>query len=143
MKRVAVLMLGTIAYAWWASGVAPFTALAYVAVAVPAVFVVVTYASMGALSPRRLDVTRYYRARAGNAALKSTIPWFTVLTLAVSLEAAGLALGGRSHTVPTLSTTFDHLLTYHWSRWLVYVLWLGAGAWPLARLARRSREEAP
>jgi hypothetical protein len=141
VKRVAVLMLGAIAYAWWASGVTPFTTLAYVAVAVPAVLVVVTYASMGALSPRRLDVTRYYRARAGDAAFKGTVPWLTVLTLSLALEAVGLALGGRSHTVPTLSTMLDHLLVYHWSRWLVCLLWLGAGAWPLARLARRSREE--
>jgi hypothetical protein len=140
MKRVpipaAVLTLVLAAYAWWATGVKPFTTLAYVLIAIPSVLVVTIFAVLGGFSPRRSDVARYYRARSAGATSSSVAPWAALLVVAIVLEAIGLALGGRSPNVATLSTAVDHLLVTHWSRWLLYDLWLAAGAGPLVRLWR-------
>lgn len=143
MKRVVVLALAGAFYAWWASGVAPFTALAYVLVAVATAAFVVSYAMLGALSAQRSDVSRYYRTRSGDTRFKSWAPWLVALTCAVTLEIVGLALGGRSATVPTVSTMLDHLLIYHWSRGVLYFLWLGVGGWSVVRLARHVRSGDP
>ena len=43
------------------------------------------------------------------------------------LEAVGLALGGRSADVPTLSTVVDHALGWHLTRLLLFVGWLLIG----------------
>ena len=140
MKRVptlaAVLTLVLLAYAWWATGVSPFTTIAYVLIAIPSLLVVLTYASLGGFSPRRADVMAYYRARSAGATPKSVEPWTGLLLIAVVLEVIGLALGGRSPNAATLSTTVDHLLVAHWGRWLLYDLWLAVGAGPLVRLRR-------
>jgi hypothetical protein len=133
-------VLVAVIYAWWATGVAPFTALSYVLVAIPSLVMVVSYAAMGMLSVHRADVTQYYRRRAGALAPSSMMPWLIVLVGAVSLEAAALALGGRSPSVPSLSTTVDHLLIDHWGRWVLYVAWLAVGARPLMRLRQRLHE---
>jgi hypothetical protein len=134
VKRVAVVVLVGVVYAWWASGVAPFTTLAYVLVAIPSLLALSVYVSLGALSPRRKDVRRYYHERSKAVTLKSVAPWLVVLALAIVLEVVGLALGGRSHDVPTLSTTVDHLLVWHWGRWLFYLAWLFSGVTPVFRL---------
>jgi hypothetical protein len=135
-------MLVGLIYAWWASGVRPFTTLAYVLIALPSLLVVVAYLSLGALSPGRSDVTRYYRERADGITLKNVAPWLVVVALVVALEVVGLALGGRSRDVPTLSTTVDHLLIWHWGRWLLYVAWLSLGVMPIVRLWQFRRREA-
>jgi hypothetical protein len=142
VKRVAAVVLMVVVYAWWASGVTPFTSLAYVLVAIPSLLAVVTYALLGGLSPWRKDVARYYQERAEGTTLKSVAPWIVVFVLAVALEAVGLALGGRSRDVPTLSTTVDHLLVWHWGRCLLYVAWLVMGAVPIVRLWQHRRREA-
>jgi DMSO reductase anchor subunit len=137
MKRVptlaAVLTLVLLAYAWWATGVRPFTTLAYVLIAIPSLLAVSIYALLGGLSPRA-DVTAYYRRRSAGATPKSIGPWTGLLLVAVVLEVIGLALGGRSPNVATLSTTVDHMLVAHWGRWLLYDLWLAVGVGPLERL---------
>jgi hypothetical protein len=134
VKRVGAVVLVGLIYAWWASGVRPFTTLAYVLIALPSLLVVVAYLSLGALSPGRRDVTRYYQERSHDVTLKNVAPWIVVVLLAVALEVVGLALGGRSRDVPTLSTTVDHLLVWHWGRWLLYVAWLSIGLTPVVRL---------
>jgi hypothetical protein len=145
MKRVpilaAVLILVLVAYAWWATGVRPFTTIAYVLIAIPSLLAVFTYALLGGFSPRRTDVTAYYRRRSAGATPKNIGPWTGLLFIAVVLEAIGLALGGRSPNVATLSTTVDHLLVAHWGRWLLYDLWLAVGVGPLVRL-RQARPGA-
>jgi hypothetical protein len=141
VKRVAAVVLLGVVYAWWASGVTPFTMTAYVLVAIPSLLGIATYLFMGGLSPWRKDVTRYYRERAEGITLKSVAPWLVVLALAIILEAVGLALGGRSSDVPTLSTTVDHLLVWHWGRWLFYIVWLFFGALPIVRLWKFRRRE--
>jgi hypothetical protein len=145
MKRAPTLALASLvllAYAWWATGVRPFTTLAYVLIAVPSLAAIATYAVLGGCSPRRTDVTRYYRGRSAGATWRSVSPWTGLLVAAVALETIGLALGGRSHTVATLSTIVDHLLVFHWGRWLLYDLWLGVGALPLLRLGIRTRTKS-
>jgi hypothetical protein len=135
-------LLGTL-YAWWASGVAPFTTLAYVLIAIPSLLMVVSYGTLGAFSPRRVDIARYYRRRSEDASFATTSPWLALLVASVVLEAAGLALGGRSRDVATLSTAVDHLLVAHWGRGLLYLAWLAIGASPIYRLWRRRRDVAP
>jgi hypothetical protein len=119
------------AYAWWATGIRPFSRSADVAIAIPAALVLVA----AWLKPAPRD--------AGTDRLKGALPWIALLVVAVGLEVAGLALGGRSRTVPTLSTVADQALAWHVTRWLVFVLWLVAGAWPLRHaLGRRQRPGA-
>jgi len=141
VKRTALGVLVGLAYAWWATGIAPFSAPSYVLVAVPVAALVGSYATMGALSPHRGDIERHYRRRAADATLKNVSPWLCLLGVAIALESVALALGGRSRSVPTLSTTADHLLVTHLDRWLLFVAWLGVGAMALIRLAQRPRDE--
>jgi len=58
------------------------------------------------------------------------------MVLAIILEVLGLALGGRSTIVPTLSSTFDRLLVNHFERELVFLAWLAVGLSPLMRNRR-------
>lgn len=134
MKRVFVLALLVALYAGFASGVKPFTTTAYVLVAFPALVVLSAFSLLGAFNPRRDDVHSYYFHQSVDASLTNILPWLSVFALAVALEAVGLALGGRNKTVPTLSTTLDHLLVTREGRWLLYVAWLSVGITPLLRL---------
>lgn len=119
-------------YAWVATGVAPFTLPAYAMIAIASLVVVVLYV--------RGETSRVDLAVRGAAPLapSSVAPWLVVLVLAVALEGLGLALGGRSKQVPTLSTTLDHLLVTHPLRAVLFLLWLGVGVAPLRHLARRT-----
>jgi hypothetical protein len=139
VKRVTVLALLVALYAGLASGVKPFTSLAYVLVAIPSLTALVMYVLLGGLTPHRDDVTNYYLERSGGATLINVVPWLSLLALAVGLEVVGLALGGRSNSVPTLSTTVDHLLVTREGRWLLYATWLSVGIAPLLRLWQRQR----
>jgi hypothetical protein len=133
---IAVAILA--GYAWWAAGVTPFTTLSYVLVAIPSVVIVIAYVALGGLSTRQDAIAAYYRRQAGGASLASVAPWIAVLSIAVVLEVIGLLLGGRSSAVPTLSTTVDHLLRFHWERWLICLAWLLLGVTPLNGLRRLS-----
>lgn len=137
MKRVALGAVVAIAYAWWAAGVAPFSALAYGLVAAPCLVAVAAFAGEGGFSTRRHDLAAHYRSRAAGATIASAAPWLSVLGAALALEVWGLVLGGRSAAVPTLSTVVDHLLATRVERAILYVLWLAVGALPVAGLARR------
>jgi hypothetical protein len=74
--------------------------------------------------------------------LRSTFPWVVLLLLAVGLEVAGLALGGRSTEVPTLSTVIDHALGWHGVRLALFLGWLAVGWAPVARVAVHRRARA-
>jgi hypothetical protein len=52
------------------------------------------------------------------------------------LEGLGLALGGRSKTVPTLSTVIDHALAWHALRLILFCGWLLIGSMPVIQIAR-------
>jgi hypothetical protein len=134
MKSAVVAVAVLSGYAWVAAGTAPYSTISYVLVAIPCVAVTVAYSAMGGLSLDHSDVRAYYQHRAAGASLSTVAPWIAVLTAAVLLEAAGLLLGGRSTSVPTLSTTVDHLLAFRWERCLLCLAWLLVGAIPLIRL---------
>jgi hypothetical protein len=125
-------------YAWVSAGVAPFTTLSYFLVTIPCVAIVVAFVLLGGLSRGHQEVSAYYLRNAGGASTLSVAPWIALLTAAVVLESVGLILGGRSPSVPTLSTTVDHLLAYRWERCLICLAWLLVGVAPLhgLRLSR-------
>ncbi len=116
--------------AWWATGLPPFTITAYVAVGLPvaALLAVVVGRSLGLghsmANPGRATVT-----------LRSVFPWLVLLALGLGLEALGLALGGRSAGVPTLSTVVDHALAWHGLRFVLFCGWLALGWVPALRWA--------
>jgi hypothetical protein len=120
-------------YGWFATGLAPFSDAAYVALSLPVVSALLLYGSFGGFSTSPF-VTSYYRSRGSSM---RALPWVVVFAAALSLEIAGLALGGRSKDVPTLSTTLDHLLVTHAGRCLLYLWWLWVGARAITPLARR------
>ncbi len=143
MKGVVIAGLVTIAYAWWLTAVAPFSWLSYTLIALPSLMAIGLYVVWGAYSPRRADIASYYRSRSQNASLSSVTPWLIVLLGAGVLETVGLALGGRSKAVPTLSTAVDHLLVTHEGRALLFVAWLLVGVAPLWRLWQRHPPRSP
>ena len=143
MTRATAFALLLVLYAWWASGVRPFSALGYVLLAVPSMVVVILLAAGGGFAPHEIRANARERAVRPDTSIATAWPWLAMLALAVALEIVGIALGGRSTTVPTLSTTLDHLLVTHVVRWLLYVAWLSVGATPLARLWQRRHPAAP
>lgn len=142
MKRVVLGAVVAVAYAWWAAGVAPFSTLAYLSIALPATAELVLLVAGGRFAVRPRERTQREGRPATTVSLASCAPWVIVLVLAVALEAWGLALGGRSAAVPTLSTTVDHLLATRVERTVLYVAWLALGAAPLARHRRRRSEHS-
>jgi hypothetical protein len=128
---IAVLAAAGGAYSWWATGLVPFHAVSYVAVALPAVLV-----GAAALLPRRAC------RQAGDApSAPGALAWAALLVAAAALEAAALAVGGRSTRLPTLSDVADHLLRWHGERFVLFAAWLVLGA-VLVRSARRRPESA-
>jgi phosphate/sulfate permease len=117
-----------VAYAWWVSGLAAFTTRATAAVVVPAVLLL-------ALALVAAPAVRDVGDASGPAVgLRAVTPWLVLAVVAVVLESVGLALGGRSHAVPTLSTVVDHVLSARWSRFVLCGLWLGIGVAGALRL---------
>jgi len=107
-------------YAYWATDQPPFGALAYLATGLPVLVVgsVMLFAGPGRWVARRSSaVWSTWRAW----------PWLLIAAAMVGLEAVGLALGGRSADVPTLSTVVDHALGWHLTRLLLFVGWLLIG----------------
>ncbi len=139
MTRVAVAIAIVAGYAWATAGAAPFSTTSYVLVSIASAVIVLTYVALGGLSPRRDAVRAHYRRQSHDASLSSVAPWIAVLIVAVVLEVIGLSLGGRSTSVPTLSTAVDHLLRFHWERCLICFAWLAVGIAPLVGLRRSSR----
>jgi hypothetical protein len=126
-------------YAWFATGLAPFSDAAYLALSLPAALALLLYGTLGGFSVSPGGISSYYRARAASTGL---LPWACVFAVALGLEVAGLALGGRSKDVPTLSTTVDHVLVTHVGRCLLYVWWLWVGARAITPLVgQRPRKE--
>jgi hypothetical protein len=117
--RYLLIMTGVVAYGYWATGRAPFGALAYVAVGIPiALAAAAVLIGPGRSTPRRT---------AALVTVRSTWPWLLIAGLMVGLEFVGLALGGRSAVFPTLSTVVDHALAWHLARLLLFAGWLLIG----------------
>ena len=125
-------------YACWASGLRPFTATAYVAIAVPVAALALTEAAgLGRGGPVPTGAPAPVAGRPSGRALA---PWMVFLAVAAALETAGLALGGRSATVPTLSTVVDHALGERAVRAALFAAWLVVGWAPAWRRAREPGE---
>ncbi len=137
MTRAVALALLLVLYAWWASDVRPFSALAYVLIAVPSLAVVILLVAWRGPLPHAFDAHSRESTVGPDSSIARAWPWLALLVLAVALEIVGLALGGRSTTVATLSTALDHLLVSHVVRWLLYMAWLSVGANPLVRRWQR------
>jgi hypothetical protein len=128
--RFLLVTAGVVAYGYWATGRAPFGAAAYVAVGIP-----VALAAAAVLRGRGWSTPRQTPAL---VTVRSAWPWLLIAGLMVGLEIVGLALGGRSATVPTLSTVVDHALAWHLVRLLLFAGWLLIG-WSLISVGRRER----
>jgi hypothetical protein len=135
---VIVGVVTVAAYAWLATSARPFSPWAYAAVSVPVVVTLALYAVRGGFS--HPDATNYYRHRSPGTA-RGVAPWCGLVIVALALEIVGLALGGQSKDVPTLSTTVDHLLVAHWGRWLLFLWWLWVGARAVEGVSQRRREK--
>jgi hypothetical protein len=115
-------------------GASPFTVRAYVAVGAPVILLVAAESVRptigGASVPH--GFSQHQPLRLGRA-----FPWLVLILSAATLEAVGLALGGRSGDVPTLSTVIDHALARHLVRFVLFCGWLGAGWAPFLRALRK------
>lgn len=128
-------------YSWWATGVPPFTGRAYVAVGIPAVLLLAVGIADSLSGPtEEHDPNRGPGTGPGRGPLqlRRSFPWLLLFVVAVGLEATGLALGGRSETVPTLSTVVDHALAWHVVRFVLFCSWIAVGWSPLVRAAGRA-----
>jgi hypothetical protein len=121
---LAVVLAGL---AWWATSLAPFTALAYLPVLVPVLLLA------AAVCPRR---PADELASPETPAARSALGWLGLGLAAVGLEAVALLAGGRSRAFPSLSTVLDQLLRWHGSRWVVFIIWLLAGFLPAVNRLR-------
>ncbi len=128
-----------VVYAWWATGLVPFTGRAYLAVALPSLVLIVAYGLVGGWGGTGSAVAGYYRQRTGEATLADAVPWLVILFAGLTVEAVGLLLGGRSPIVPTLSTTVDHLLVTHVGRFALFAIWLLIGFSAVDRLLTARR----
>jgi hypothetical protein len=128
--RFLLVTAGVVAYGYWATGRAPFGAAAYLAVGIPiALAAAAVLLGRGSSTPRETPPL---------VTVHSAWPWLSIAGLMVGLEAAGLALGGRSAAVPTLSTVVDHALAWHLVRLLLFVGWLLIG-WSLVSVRHPNR----
>jgi hypothetical protein len=132
---VSIALAG--AYGWWLAGLRPFSTTAYLAIALPTALLV---AALALPRPGRHPTRGVVDEGSPTPSGRQFLPLAIVLLLGLGLEIAGLALGGRSTLVPTLSTVLDHLLRWQFVRYLLILAWLGVGF----LLARRSwRQVSP
>jgi hypothetical protein len=129
--RFLLVTAGVVTYGYWATGRPPFGASAYVAVGIPITLVAAAaLVGRGRSTPQPTPVL---------VTVRSAWPWLLIAGLMVGLEIVGLALGGRSAAVPTLSTVVDHALAWHLGRLLLFAGWLLIG-WTLVGVHRPERQ---
>jgi chromate transport protein ChrA len=128
---VSIALAG--AYGWWLAGLRPFTTTAYLAIALPTALLV---AALALPRPGRRTARGAPDDGSPTPSGRQFLPLAIVLVLGLGLEMAGLALGGRSALVPTLSTVLDHLLRWQFVRYLLILAWLAVG-FLLGRRGRR------
>jgi hypothetical protein len=146
--RVA-LLAAVLGASWWATSLRPFSPAAYLAVAAGAT---ATAAARHLAGRRRSGPPGLVGPRASLGAraladappVRAWLPWAALGIAATTLEAVGLARGGRSRTVPTLSDVADRLLSPHPVDALAFAAWLVLGWWLLGLVGARGarREEA-
>ena len=118
--RVAVVAI-VLAYAWWATSLAPFSTLGLLAVLF-AGFVVIVVRRRSA----REDASTDRVASDGGARW----PWFAVIAAIGAWELQALFQHPR-HAHPTISSILDPLEQWHGARLVLFLGWLWLG-WELA-----------
>jgi len=137
----AALGVAAAAFAWWSTGLRPFTATVYVAIGIPVAALVLVGPALRGVERRAADVAGRPPAPTHPLGVRSIFPWITLLAVVAGLEGAGLALGGRSNGVPTLSTVADHALAWHGTRFVMFIVWLALAWVPTLRPAWRRAEQ--
>jgi hypothetical protein len=124
-RRAAIgLAVGCmVGYSIWAASLRSFTLASYASVAIP---VLATVIAVFAMWRNRL-ASGAEASAAGGSEVAPLIPWMVILGSGLVLEVIGLALGGRSPTVPTLSTVLDHAVDRQVLRTLLFCAWLLLG----------------
>ncbi|MDQ3094901.1 MAG: hypothetical protein M3Q82_02925, partial [Actinomycetota bacterium] len=111
-----VASLAAMAYAWWASGLRPFSASATVAVLGAGV-------AAALLGRRRTSVTPVDRVTTAAVA-----PWCALFAALVTWQLVAYVQGPRSEH-PTLSYLFSAAVDARPVRTLALVVWLAGAAW--------------
>lgn len=117
------------AFAWEVTALRPFTEAAYLVVGATISAVVI---AAFAIDPP----SRGRRVELQPLSTRAIAPWVMLAATALILEAVGLALGGRSRVVPTLSTVVDRALVTHGVRFVLCLLWIAAVIVPIVRSLR-------
>lgn len=119
-SRPLFLGVAAVAYAWWATGLRPFSLLATVAVVGAGVIAMVV-------------ASRYLRPRGRvPVALREVLPWIVLFGALATVQL--LAYSGSPRTeYPTLSYLANAALDTHVARASAFVAWLTGAGW----LARR------
>src|SRR5262249_28663298 len=110
-----------LAYAWWVSGLRPFTGPVQLAIVVPGVVVVV----LAAVTTRKRGPDRARLPTAGSAA------WVVLGVVVVGWQLFNFFHGDRS-VHPTPSSLMDEVDAHRTLRTIVFVGWLALG-WDLVR----------
>lgn len=118
VSGICLPSLCVLAYALWASGLHPFTAAADASVVAP-VFVCLIGLGRGKDSPAAETVS-----------FRDAVPLLAIVLVGLALEGLALGLGGRSPTVPTLSTVLDRALRWRLERAGLLSVWLFGGLIP-------------
>jgi hypothetical protein len=113
-----------VGYSIWAASLRPFTSTSYGSVVIP---VLVTAIAALALGWSRRAARAESRAE-GGWEMAPLIPWMVILGAGLLLEVIGLALGGRSPAMPTLSTVVDRAVDRQVLRTVLFLGWLVLGA---------------
>jgi hypothetical protein len=118
-RRLA-LVVGAIAYAWWAVGLAPFSAQAAAAVVLAGVAAMA--AGRRQSRPRRSP---------GDGDMSGIAPWAGLAAVAGAWQLAAYLQHPRANH-PTVSSLANELLDSHPARVAAFLVWIAA-AWWLAR----------
>jgi hypothetical protein len=117
------------AYAGWASGIAPFTVTAYVAVSVPSAL----FLSAFGLAWRLPDEGPWARLPEDRPPFEGTVvPWALLVALLVATELASYFHPGPRALYPTISSGADALFRHRPATAAAFLVWL-AGGWYLVK----------
>jgi hypothetical protein len=116
-----VVAVGLVAYAWWAVGLAPFSAQATAAVVLAGVAAM----AVGGRERRRTRPT-------SNGDVSGIAPWAALAAVASAWQVAAYMQHPRGDH-PTVSSLANELLDSHPARAAAFLVWIAAARW----LARR------
>jgi hypothetical protein len=131
--RTAAAWAALLAWAWWATGVRPFTWPARVALALPSLVVLgAAFRRRGGRPPLRVWLAGWRRLlgapppRRPPGLLAGAVVWGALVAAIGAWELAAL-FGQPRPDHPTLSSISGPVLAVHPARFLVFLLWLALG----------------